>query len=112
MVVMDELCSGTNPSEGEALMQLVLEALHQLGPQAFITTHFLDFMARLAASSRQHRFLQAGLDEHERPTYAFVEGVARTSLAHLVAERLGVTRHSLCALMARNNPELLRRLAT
>jgi DNA mismatch repair protein MutS2 len=108
MVVMDELCSGTNPSEGEALMQLVLEALHQLGPQAFITTHFLDFMARLAACSRQHRFLQAGLDGHERPTYAFVEGVAQTSLAHLVAERLGVTRHSLCALMARNNPQLLR----
>jgi DNA mismatch repair protein MutS2 len=108
MVVMDELCSGTNPSEGEALMQLVLEALHQLGPQAFITTHFLDFMAGLAAATHQHRFLQAGLDENERPTYAFIEGVARTSLAHLVAERLGVTRHSLRALMARNNPGLLR----
>jgi DNA mismatch repair protein MutS2 len=106
MVVMDELCSGTNPSEGEALMQLVLEALHQLGPQAFITTHFLEFAAELAATSRQHRFLQAELDEHEQPTYAFSEGVARTSLAHRVAERLGVTRESLRALMARNNPGL------
>ena len=106
MVVMDELCSGTNPSEGEALMQLVLEALYQLGPQAFITTHFLEFAAQLAATSRQHRFLQAELDEHEQPTYAFTEGVARTSLAHRVAERLGVTRESLRALMARNNPGL------
>lgn len=106
MVVMDELCSGTNPSEGEALMQLVIEALFELGPQAFITTHFLEFAASLKATSPQHRFLQAELDEQERPTYAFTEGVAETSLAHRVAERLGVTRQSLRELMLRNNPEL------
>jgi DNA mismatch repair protein MutS2 len=106
MVIMDELCSGTNPSEGEALMQLVLEALCELSPQAFITTHFLEFAARLAATSRRHRFLQAELDAYERPTYAFAEGVAETSLAHRVAERLGVTRESLTALMRANNPEL------
>jgi DNA mismatch repair protein MutS2 len=108
MVVMDELCSGTNPSEGEALMQLVLEALYQLGPQAFVTTHFLEFAAHLAASTRQHRFLQAELDAHEQPTYRFTDGVAPTSLAHRVAERLGVTRESLRALMLRNNPGLFR----
>jgi DNA mismatch repair protein MutS2 len=106
LVVMDELCSGTNPSEGEALMQLVLEALYQLGPQAFISTHFLEFAAQLEARTREHRFLQAELDPHENPTYRFVDGVARTSLAHRVAERLGVTRESLRALMLRNNPHL------
>jgi len=109
MVVMDELCSGTNPSEGEALMQLVLDALCELAPQAFITTHFLGFAARLAQSSPRHRFLQAELDPYERPTYHFVEGVAATSLAHRVAERLGVTRESLAALMRANNPELCAR---
>jgi len=108
LVVMDELCSGTNPSEGEGLMQLVLEALYQLGPQAFISTHFLEFAARLQAHTREHRFLQAELDAHEQPTYRFVDGVARTSLAHRVAERLGVTRESLRALMLRNNPHLRR----
>ncbi|MEY4548131.1 MAG: hypothetical protein RL685_4326, partial [Pseudomonadota bacterium] len=79
LVVMDELCSGTNPSEGEALMRLVLDALYELEPQAFITTHFLEFTARLAATS-QHRFLRAELDEHEQPTYSFGDGVAATSL--------------------------------
>lgn len=108
MVVMDELCSGTNPSEGEALMRIVLEALYELRPRAFITTHFLEFAAQLAAASRQHRFLQAELDPSERPTYKFVEGVAKTSLAHRVAERLGVTRESLRALALANNPELSR----
>jgi DNA mismatch repair protein MutS2 len=84
----------------------VLEALYQLSPQAFITTHFLEFAARLAATSNQHRFLQAELDPHEQPTFLFTNGVARTSLAHRVAERLGVTRESLRELMARNNPRL------
>jgi len=106
MVVMDELCSGTNPSEGEALMQLVIDVLFELRPRAFITTHFLEFAAQLAARSQQHRFLQAELDEHEQPTYRFADGVAKTSLAHRVAERLGVTRESLRALMLENNPEL------
>jgi DNA mismatch repair protein MutS2 len=111
MVVMDELCSGTNPSEGEALMQLVLEALYELAPQAFITTHFLELAARLAGSTRRHRFLQTELDEHEQPTYRFSDGVARTSLAHRVAERLGITRDSLRALMLLNNPQFAWRWA-
>jgi len=111
MVVMDELCSGTNPSEGEALMQLVLEALCELAPQAFITTHFLELAARLAGSTRRHRFLQTELDEHEQPTYRFSDGVARTSLAHRVAERLGITRDSLRALMLLNNPQFAWRWA-
>ncbi len=106
MVVMDELCSGTNPSEGEALMRLVIEALYLLEPQAFITTHFLGFAARLAASAPQHRFLQAELDTREAPTYLFVDGVAKTSLAHRVAERLGVSKAALAQLIAQNNPEL------
>lgn len=115
MVVVDELCSGTNPSEGETLMSLVLDVLVQLRPQAFVATHFLDFTAELRAGELEgsmppgrtrHRYLQAELDKQERPTYRFIEGVAGTSLAHRVAERLGVTRESLQALLRKNNPEL------
>ena len=102
MVVMDELCSGTNPSEGEELMELVLEALSELEPQAFITTHFLAFAARLARRAPEHRFLQAELDAAERPTFAFRDGVASSSLARRVAERLGVTREGLRALREQN----------
>ena len=102
MVVMDELCSGTNPSEGEELMALVLEALGELAPQAFISTHFLEFAARLAAQAPQHRYLRAELDENEQPTFGFRDGVATSSLARRVAERLGVTREGLRALRAKN----------
>jgi DNA mismatch repair protein MutS2 len=104
MVLMDELCSGTNPNEGEELQQLVLEMLAELRPRAFVTTHFLQFAAKLAHTTPGLRFLQVELDAEERPTYGFVPGVASTSLAHRVAERLGVTRSALRELMRRNNP--------
>jgi DNA mismatch repair protein MutS2 len=104
MVILDELCSGTNPSEGEEIFELVVQMLAKLAPQAFITTHFLMFAARLEreASIRELRFLQVELGKEHRPTYQFVPGVAATSLAAHAASRLGVTRDQLLALVDRN----------
>jgi DNA mismatch repair protein MutS2 len=102
VVVLDELCAGTNPSEGEEIARLVLSLLPELGVQAFVTTHLLQFAARLAQERSpsadgvaQIDFLQVELDELERPTYRFVPGVAKTSLAAKTAARLGVTREEL-----------------
>ncbi|MBX3232115.1 MAG: DNA mismatch repair protein [Labilithrix sp.] len=104
MVILDELCSGTNPSEGEEIFELVVEILGRLEPQAFITTHFLAFAARLEREKAipDLRFLQVELGEGQRPTYQFVPGVATTSLAGHAAARLGVTREELLALVDRN----------
>ncbi|HEY4102855.1 MAG TPA: DNA mismatch repair protein, partial [Polyangiaceae bacterium] len=94
LVVLDELCSGTNPSEGEEIFELVVSLLAELEPQAFITTHFLQFASRLEHEPPVERleFLQVELDTQQNPTYGFVPGVATTSLAERTAERLGVTR--------------------
>ncbi len=102
LVVIDELCSGTNPSEGEEIARLVLSLLPELGVQAFVTTHLLQFAARLAEERAIGAldFLQVELDGYERPTYRFVKGVARTSLAHKTAARLGVTREELLERIA------------
>ena len=105
VVMLDELCSGTNPSEGEEIFELVVSLLAELGPQAFITTHFLDFAARLekrGAGAAKLEFLQVELDDDEEPTYQFVPGVAKTSLARKTAARLGVTRDELEKLVARS----------
>jgi DNA mismatch repair protein MutS2 len=104
MVILDELCSGTNPSEGEEIFELVISLLARLRPQAFITTHFLTFAARLARekSIRGLRFLQVELDPAQKSTYQFVAGVATTSLASHAATRLGVTRDELDRLIDRN----------
>jgi DNA mismatch repair protein MutS2 len=76
--------------------------LPELGVQAFVTTHLLQFAARLAEERKIAAldFLQVELDAYERPTYRFVPGVARTSLAQKTAARLGVTREELLERIA------------
>ena len=44
-------------------------------------------------------FLQVALDASDAPTYRFEPGVAKTSLARQTAERLGVTREEIGALI-------------
>jgi DNA mismatch repair protein MutS2 len=101
LVVLDELCSGTNPSEGEQIARLVLSLLPDLGVRAFVTTHLLQLAERLAGERVSGlEFLQVEIDRDERPTYQFVRGVARTSLAQRTAARLGVTREELLAIIA------------
>jgi len=104
LVLLDELCSGTNPSEGEQIFELVVTMMSQLEPQAFITTHFLAFAGRLQQEGKipNMSFVQVELDQHRRPTYQFVSGVAKTSLAAHTAERLGVTGDQLSALIQQN----------
>jgi DNA mismatch repair protein MutS2 len=104
MVLLDELCSGTNPSEGEQIFELVVTMLARLRPQAFITTHFLAFANRLERSRSIPGlgFLQVELDAQRKPTYQFVPGVANSSLAGHTAERLGVTGEQLLLLIDQN----------
>ena len=106
LVILDELCSGTNPSEGEDIFRLVLGLLPMLRSDAFITTHFLSFASALHQESPELSFLQVELDTNDEPTFQFVQGVATTSLAHRTAERLGVTQNALVAMIRRNNPEV------
>jgi DNA mismatch repair protein MutS2 len=104
LVLLDELCSGTNPSEGEQIFELVVTMLERLEPQAFITTHFLAFAARLEQAKKIAGlgFLQVELDAERRATYQFIPGVAKTSLAAHTAERLGVTGEQLESLIEQN----------
>jgi DNA mismatch repair protein MutS2 len=97
LVVLDELCSGTNPSEGEEIIRMLLELLHELGHEVHVTTHFLNFAHALErdADALGLYFLQVELDPTQHPTYRFVPGVATTSLAQQTADRLGVTRDQL-----------------
>lgn len=101
LAILDELCSGTNPLEGEAIFEMVVSLLPRLRPQVFVSTHFLGLAARLAETRpvESLAFLQVELDADERPTFQFVPGVATTSLAHKVAARLGVTHGELEALV-------------
>ncbi len=104
LVLLDELCSGTNPSEATRIVLMVLELLREVRPVAFITTHFLDFGRRLAEEPPVAglQFLQVAMNDDESSTYQFVPGVAPTSLAAATARRLGVDREELSRLLHRH----------
>jgi DNA mismatch repair protein MutS2 len=101
LVLLDELCTGTNPSEAIEIVTMVLKLLDQIDPVAFVTTHYLDFARQL-----QHLppissldFLQVEVDREQQSTFQFVPGVAETSLAAQTAHRLGVTFEQLADLI-------------
>jgi DNA mismatch repair protein MutS2 len=104
LVIVDELCSGTNPSEAEEIFRLVVDLLTEIEPQTVVTTHFLHFAAGLETERPvpHLEFLQVELDEAQTPTFGFVPGVATTSLARRTAERLGVTKEALRELVERS----------
>lgn len=93
MVLLDELCSGTNPSEAIDIVDVVLRLLRQIEPTAFVTTHFLDYADRMQREPTvaDLGFLQAEVDGDRGATFRFIPGVATTSLAVGTARRLGVT---------------------
>ena len=102
LVLLDELCSGTNPQEGEEIFRLVLGLLEQLDARVFVATHFLSFAQVLRDGPGRERrsFLQVELGPDRLPTYQFVPGVADSSLAAQTARRLGVSEGQLRRLVA------------
>jgi DNA mismatch repair protein MutS2 len=101
LVLLDELCSGTNPSEAIEIVDMVLRLLCQIQPFAMVTTHFLDFANQLQnrGASDGLAFLQAEIDDQRGATYRFIPGVASTSLAVGTARRLGVTFEELESIL-------------
>lgn len=90
LVVLDEIGAGTDPGEGAALAQAILERLADSRARVVATTHFglLKEMAGVDA-----RFLNASFefDPHTlAPTYRLRAGVAGVSSAMAVAARMGI----------------------
>jgi DNA mismatch repair protein MutS2 len=78
LAILDELCSGTNPTEGEEIFELLIELLGELCPAAFISTHFLGLAARLERERPvELTFLEVELGANGKATYRFTPGVAK-----------------------------------
>jgi DNA mismatch repair protein MutS2 len=86
LVLMDEMGSGTDPAQGVALAQALLEALLDLGARIAITTHYLQLKELAAADERFRVAAMQFVDG--RPTYRMISGAVGESYAIEVAERL------------------------
>ena len=114
LVALDEVGVGTDPSEGAALAQAVLEVLADAGARVVATTHYnlLKEMAEVDA-----RFANASVEfdpETLAPTYRLRLGAAGSSSALAVAARMGMPSAVLeraGALLEREDRRLDRMLA-
>src|SRR5262245_52846351 len=104
LVVLDEVGVGTDPGEGAALAQAVLEALADAGARVVATTHF-GLLKELAEADPRFANASVELDpETLAPTYRLRMGLAGASSATAVAARMGMPQ----AVIARAN-EILDR---
>ena len=90
LVVLDEVGVGTDPSEGAALAQAILETLAGAGARVIATTHYglLKEMADV-----DPRFANASVEfdpETLAPTYRLRVGIPGSSSATAVAARMGL----------------------
>ncbi len=97
LFLFDEIGTGTEPGEGAALAQAVLEKLLTLGVTAIATTHHAALKAWAFAEPRVASAAMEFNEDTLRPTYRVLLGLAGTSAGIEVAGRLGLD----AALVAR-----------
>ncbi len=88
LLLLDEIASGTDPAQGAALAQAVLERLLDAHARLVVTTHF----ARLKAlPETDSRFAGAAMEYADgAPTYRVVAGGSGESHALAIAARMGL----------------------
>lgn len=90
LLLLDEIAVGTDPEQGAALAEAVLEAFADRGATVVVTTHY-ERLKALAARDPRYTNASVGFDmERLRPTYELHLGVPGASGALVVARRLGL----------------------
>ena len=111
VILLDELCAGTDPFEGAALAEAVLDALIAAGATALATTHF-DALKSRAQSKAGYVNGAMGFDVGgSRPTFVLRLGLPGSSSAFAVAARYGIPAPVLDAAR-RFLPEGVQELAS
>ena len=108
LVLLDELGSGTDPQEGSALAQAVLDYMLKRRTTCFVATHFPDLKAYAHGTAGvTNASLEFDL-ETLMPTYRLMIGLPGRSNALAIARRLGLNEEILDAAREEINPDNLQ----
>lgn len=90
LVIIDEICSGTDPKEGESLAQAILSYLHQKGCYTLSSTHY-SALKQFAKESDFIKIASVEFDQEKmRPTYHLINGSVGNSYAIEISKHLGL----------------------
>ena len=90
LVLIDEIASDTDPTQGQALAQAVLEQLADDGAHVVVTTHF-ERLKAVPFTDKRFRNAGVGFDaEALKPTYRVTLDVPQGSSGFDIAQALGV----------------------
>lgn len=92
LVLLDEVCAGTDPSEGSALAIAILLKLQDKGATTFTTTHYNE----LKLFAIKHPGMTNASVEFDKvslsPKYRLIMGIAGSSNAFYISQRLGLDK--------------------
>jgi len=95
LVLLDELGSGTDPTEGMGIAVAVLEELRHRGCMFLVTTHYAQVKTYAEQSDGVKSARMAFDRENLRPLYKLEMGMSGESCALHIAQRLGFAPHLL-----------------
>ncbi len=90
LVLLDELCAGTDPIEGAALAKVILMRLAAYGTKVLVTTHYPELKS-YAIDTNGVEIASCEFDVATlKPTYKLILGLPGRSNAFAISQRLGM----------------------